>query len=98
PLALLSGLPLVESAAVRERNVGAFTGLTFEQVNARWPDGWSRLLSRDPHYAPPEGGESHVDCSVRVGRFVDELCARRPNGRVVVYSHGVAINHMLRHV
>src|SRR5437762_8985115 len=27
PLALLSGLPLVETAAVRERGVGAFTGL-----------------------------------------------------------------------
>jgi probable phosphoglycerate mutase len=97
PLARLTGMPLVETQAVRERSVGAFTGLTFEQVESRWPDGWKNLLSRDPAYAPPDG-ESHVDCARRVARFVDELVARRPEGRVVVFSHGVAINHMLRHV
>lgn len=97
PLGRLAGLPLVESAAVRERDVGAFTGLSFEEVQSRYPGGWERLLSRDPNYAPP-GGESHVECGRRVARFIDDLCARRPHGRVVVFSHGVAINHMLRHI
>ena len=97
PLAHATGLALIETPAIRERDVGEFTGLRFEEVQARWPDGWAAMLSRDPEFRPG-GGESHRECAERVGRFLDELMARRAHGRVVLYSHGVAINHMMRHV
>jgi broad specificity phosphatase PhoE len=96
PLALRTGLRPVETAALRERDVGEFTGLDFAEVQRRWPEGWSALLGRDAAYRPP-GGESHLDCGQRVAAFLDELLARHLEGRVVVFSHGVAINHMLRH-
>ena len=97
PLARLTGLGLVHEPAIRERDVGALSGLGFEEVKARFPDGWRELLARSPDFRP-EGGESHRDCAARVGAFLDGLWPRHTAGRVVLVSHGVAINHMLRHL
>jgi broad specificity phosphatase PhoE len=106
-LARLVGREPIPSAALRERDVGEWTGLTFEEVQSRWPELWQALLSRDPDFRAP-GGESHRDCLRRVGAFLEELRAHPParavevtdsaRVRVAVYSHGVAINHMLRHL
>ena len=97
PLARLAGLPLIETEALRERGVGVLENLSFEEVQERYPGAWDSLIARDPTYAPP-GGESHQGCALRVARFLNDLCARHPEGRVVCFSHGVAINHVLRHV
>ena len=113
PLARLTGMTPIVDAALRERDVGAYTGLTFEDVMARDPSGWERLLGRDPDHRP-DAGESHRDCRLRVAAFFDAVQRRhgsdpahpdasRPNAqlastsRIVLVSHGVAINHMLRH-
>lgn len=105
-LAAVIGLAPVATEALRERSVGEWLGLSFREVQERFPDEWRALLSRDPDFRAPGGGESHRDCSRRVGDFLDELLAHppRPAGeddgpaRVALFSHGVAIHHMLRHV
>jgi len=95
PLAARAGREAIVTAALRERSVGEWTGMRFEEVQARDPDSWARLLSRDAAWSPP-GGESHHACAARLGAFVDEMHARHPAGRVVLVSHGVAIDHLLR--
>jgi broad specificity phosphatase PhoE len=105
PLARLSGVPVAETVALRERGVGEWTGLTFREVQERWPELWQALLSRDVDFRSP-GGESHRDCRARVGAFLDGLFAAPPPApdgdegptRVVLVSHGVALNHVLHHV
>ena len=97
PLGRVSGIPIIDDVALRERDVGVLTNLTFEEVQAQHPGTWDKLIARDAAYAPP-GGESHRDCALRMSRFLDDLCARHASGRVVCFSHGVAINHLLRHV
>jgi broad specificity phosphatase PhoE len=95
PLARATGLTPTETPALRERSVGEMTGRTFEDVLANAPELWTALLSRDADWVPP-GGESHAMCSARVGQFLDEVLAHHPSGRVVLVSHGVAIDHLLR--
>lgn len=97
PLVRLTGLAPVESRRIRERDMGDFTGRTFEEVQAEWPEGWQAMISRTVDYRPP-GGESHGDTRDRVGAWLDEVLGERQQGKVIVFSHGVAINHMLRHL
>lgn len=97
PLCERAGVEPVVSADIRERDMGAFVGITFDEVQARFPEGWAALVARDVDYCPP-GGESHRACGDRVARFLVGLRERHPEGRVVVVSHGVAIHHMLRHL
>lgn len=97
PLLALTRITPVVLAEIRERDMGRFVGLSFEEVQARYPDAWDAILTRDPDYAPPEG-ESHRACGDRVACFLDALREKHPHGRVVVVSHGVAIHHMLRHL
>lgn len=97
PLVARTGLPLIQQASLRERDMGDYVGKTFAQIQAEYPAGWKALVERDPAYTPP-GGESHEALAARVGEALDALRARHPDGRVVVVSHGVAIHHMLRYL
>ncbi len=97
PLCLRAGLEPVVTERIRERDMGDFVGVRFEEVQARDPEGWRAIAERRPDYRPP-GGESHRDVHARVSRFLDELRGRHAGERVVVVSHGVAIHHMLRHL
>jgi broad specificity phosphatase PhoE len=85
------------TALLRERSVGALTGLTFEEAQSRFPDEYAALLRRDWEACPP-GGESHRVCADRVGTFLRELCVRDAGRRVVVVSHNVTIYHFVRHI
>jgi alpha-ribazole phosphatase len=97
PLAARLGLALIAREALRERDMGAWVGRAFKDLEAHEPDEWRRLVDRDPDHRPP-GGESHRACGARVGAALDEILAAHPEGRVVVVSHGVAMHHMLRHL
>ncbi|MFO0627060.1 MAG: histidine phosphatase family protein [Polyangiales bacterium] len=97
PLAARLNLPVITREALRERDMGAWVGRTFKDIEAQHPDDWRRLVDRDPDHRPP-GGESHRACGARVGAALDEILAAHPTGRVVVFSHGVAMHHMLRHL
>jgi broad specificity phosphatase PhoE len=97
PLCVRTGVEPVVTARIRERDMGDFVGVRFEEVQARDPDGWRAVAERHPDYRPPSG-ESHRDVLARVGHFLDDVRAQHPGQRVVVVSHGVAIHHMLRHL
>ncbi|MGI5877568.1 MAG: histidine phosphatase family protein [Christensenellales bacterium] len=84
--------------ALRERNMGAFEGLTWEEVCHRYPgapDAWSE----DPvGYAPPDG-ESLLEVYARCGRAADGLLAGYPEAEnLLVVSHGGALACMLAHL
>ena len=97
PIVEKAGVPLVADPALRERNFGELTGTSFSDIEARHPDVWRALLARDPLFRPP-GGESNADCRARIAGFVDDLLARNDEGRIVLVSHGVAINQLLYHL
>lgn len=82
---------------LRERAMGAFEGVTFAEVQARYPEDWQRLVARTLDHSPP-GGESHRAVGRRVAAALTALRSEHASGRVVVVSHGVAIHHMLRHL
>lgn len=58
---------------LRETSVGAWEGLTGEEVEAGWPGGIARWR-HDPTWAPPEG-EARVEVAARARPVVDEIVA-----------------------
>jgi probable phosphoglycerate mutase len=97
PTAARLGLTLETTPRLRERHMGSLTGLSFAEAKQLYPDLWRDLVARTPHAAPP-GGESHADLFGRVGTFLDEIAAQHAGQAILIGSHGVAINHMLRHL
>jgi ribonuclease H / adenosylcobalamin/alpha-ribazole phosphatase len=77
-----------------ELDFGAWDGLTFDEVVARWPDEFANW-STTPEVAPP-GGESLAALTRRVRRARDEIVAMVPDGRVVVVTHVTPIKALLR--
>ena len=81
---------LQEMPELREKNFGAWEGLTFRQVEARFPDPyrtWTR--AGDPSFAPP-GGESDLQLYSRADTVVDRLQEARTDsdGNLLVVTHG----------
>lgn len=95
PLARALGHEVILTEVLRERHMGVFTGMTFEQAKREHPEVWSRLVARDPTVAP-EGGETHVDLGERVRGFLSATAAKHRGRTILLVSHGVTIHHLVR--
>lgn len=77
------GQPETHEALV-ERNYGAAEGLTFAEIDRRYPPG-----------TPVPGRESRGDVADRVVPALLDIAARHAGGSVIVVSHGGAIRAAL---
>jgi probable phosphoglycerate mutase len=77
-----------------ETDFGAWEGLTFREVQQRWPAELAAWL-QDPSVAPP-GGESFAETFLRVGQARDRLVAAHPGETLVIVSHVTPIKSLLR--
>ena len=64
---------------------GEWDGLTFDEVQTRWPDELRQWLD-SVDYAPP-GGESFTQVHARVARARQELIYSYPSRNILVVSH-----------
>ena len=75
-------LPIVQEAALRERNFGYARGQLYSDIGEE-----TMALWRDPHFRI-EGGESWADVHDRVARFLDGLRASPPARELILVTHG----------
>ena len=71
---------------LRDREGGAFYGLTWAGITARHPDEASRFARDGKFYYRPPGGESWADVALRLRFLLAGL-----DGRVLVFSHDAVI-------
>ncbi|HVE47200.1 MAG TPA: histidine phosphatase family protein [Acidimicrobiales bacterium] len=81
--------------ALRERDVGDWSGCTSEEIAARWPD--DLRAWREGRLTRPPGGEDDASLVARVLPALERLCAR-PAELVLVVTHGGAIRALERHL
>jgi phosphoserine phosphatase len=76
---------VIELPALREVDVGSWSGLTRAEAEERFPDGVARWREGFPGW---DDGESYEEMTRRVLAAVLEIARRHEGGRVLVVSHG----------
>ncbi len=95
-----SGLSAVSTPLLREVNGGGFEGLTWEEMNARYPVETPRWNADRVHIAPPDGGESVQMAYTRIAQALEEIVAALPDDdqNVLAVVHGGVIGILLSHL
>jgi probable phosphoglycerate mutase len=89
------GLPLVADAGLRERGFGLLEGLTYTEIDHRWPELGRRWRSREPGFAP-EGGESLITFQARCVAVVSRLAAGHAGQTIALVCHGGVLDCLYR--
>ncbi len=92
-VASVCGADMVVEEGFRETDFGAWEGLTFAEVRARWPDELTAWLA-DPAVAPP-GGESFASVRDRVSAALGRVLGSHPQRHVLIVSHVTPIKTLI---
>lgn len=79
--------PLVKRPEFKERGVGLWEGMSFEDIEMTYPDDWHAWLNDVVHFVPP-GGESVKAVAGRVLPALYEELERNRGGEIVLLGHG----------
>ena len=89
------GDPIVTDTGLRERGFGTFEGLSYTEINARWPEMGERWRRRDPTFGAP-GGETLNDFYARSVATATRLAALHPGQTIALVSHGGVMDCLYR--
>ncbi len=81
---------IIYDQQIREIDVGAWSGLSNEEIAERFPDEWYRWIDRDPTVRRG-GGESYADAQIRVSLALQAIAKKHPGERIAVVMHGGVI-------
>jgi probable phosphoglycerate mutase len=90
-----SGDPVVTDTGLRERGFGTFEGMSYAEINERWPDMGERWRRRDPTFGAP-GGETLNDFYARSIAAASRLAALHPGQTIALVSHGGVMDCLYR--
>jgi broad specificity phosphatase PhoE len=79
--------PVTLQPALMERDCGVWSGLTIDQIAARYPRDWQGRLADPYHHRPPEG-ENLPDMEQRVAGLLESLVTGSAR-RIALVTHGV---------
>jgi broad specificity phosphatase PhoE len=88
------GLPVRALEALREIDVGEWSGLTTMEIERLYPEGVRRHQSGGDGW---ESGETHAAMTERVIGAVQEIAAEHPSERLLLIGHGGTIRALLAH-
>jgi probable phosphoglycerate mutase len=94
-IAAASGVALALDIGLRERSFGVFEGLTFAEIESRWPEHSRRWRAREPGYGP-EGGEALQDFYARCVEAASRLAAAHPGQHIALVAHGGVLDCLYR--
>jgi probable phosphoglycerate mutase len=89
------GVDVVVEPGLRETDFGAWEGLTFGEVRARYPEDMAAWLA-DPEARPSGGGESFAQVAHRVDAARQRLVTAYAGRTVLLVSHVTPIKTLLR--
>jgi broad specificity phosphatase PhoE len=84
-------LPVCTDERLRERDFGAFDGMTSVGIGEEYPDEARRRDLLGKFYYRPPGGESWADVALRVRSVLATEGARHDGGRLMLVTHQAVI-------
>lgn len=99
PAADLLDLPVTLDPALRERCFGAFEGMMYEEISAKYPEAFARMQARDPHAQFPAGerkAETLDGFYRRAVGAVARIARRHDGGRLAIVTHGGVLDCLYR--
>jgi broad specificity phosphatase PhoE len=84
-------LPRVVDERLREREFGAWDGLTRRGITAQFPEESERRTQLGKFYHRPPGGESWTDVLQRLRAALDDIRTDAQGERVMVVAHQVVV-------
>jgi len=94
-LATHCGAPVVVEAGLAELDRGAWTHLTLDQVEQRWPGAVQRYIA-DPEQGHAEAGERESELCARVWDALDRIVTAAPGERHVIVAHAHVLRVVMR--
>jgi len=92
-IAEVFGLTPTIHDGLRERNFGAWEGMSFDEIKAESPDAFHRW-AENPLQFSPVGGESTLEVRDRAIRAFYEITERHEKGIIAMVAHG-GINRVI---
>lgn len=88
-------LAITAEPRLRERSFGVGEGLTYAEIDERFPEMFSRVRQTDPDFAAP-GGESRRQFHERVVSGLIDLSSQHAGRRILVVTHGGVLAALYR--
>jgi probable phosphoglycerate mutase len=92
----VAGVPVMCDKGLRERGFGAFQGMTYAEISARWPEQAERWRRREPDFSPGETGESLNVFYARCVSVASRLAALHPGQTIALVTHGGVMDCLYR--
>jgi 2,3-bisphosphoglycerate-dependent phosphoglycerate mutase len=89
------GRPIVKDTGLRERGFGTFEGMSYAEINQRWPIDAERWRRRDPTFGAP-GGETLDQFYARCVSTATRLAAAHPGQTIALVAHGGVMDCLYR--
>lgn len=68
------------------RKCGAFNGLTFEQIDEKYPDALDKLVN-NPDIPTPDDAETVSDFIRRINNSIDNIIEKNQGNRIIIVTH-----------
>ncbi|HEY3277169.1 MAG TPA: histidine phosphatase family protein [Syntrophorhabdaceae bacterium] len=88
------GLPIETSGGLNELCFGSWEGLSFDEIDAHYPEEFSRWLS-DPELHAPPAGETLRQAQQRIIPAFDTIVERHKGRNLALVAHGGALRIIL---
>ena len=95
-LAAPHGLEVYPEPRLREMHFGVWEGLTFAEIEERYPGSFDALTT-DPLAAGPPGGETMGQVMERVQSLLEDLQRRHRQQTVLLVAHGGTFQMLICH-
>ena len=96
-LSELKSIDIIEEESLKEISFGDFEGLTFKEIEDKYPEEFQDMITKGYEYKYPNG-ESLIDSYNRVCTELDNIISNNDGQTILICSHGGTIRNIITYL